>query len=602
MNNNDNNNNIDLSNNKIVNNITDTSLNKIIIDMSNNIYNTKTNITRHYSINLNDFNENNKNSILDLSSNKKNSIIENSKHIIPYNNKDNLLENIDMRIKQIIHKIRQERNKFRNNIGDYERNRYDSSKNTISNSVNNIYNDFTYSSTRNYRGFINNLDRNKKSYINKGVSTDDKPIGNTSKYTSDSHHKRINEIRRFMRNTDDTFYNKYNKPNFHGVQGPLNPLRNIPSESLKDSLFHRERNILEKSLHTTPEKKKVNIEVEIETIDDILKIIEDYPIQYDIEYNINVQALHNIKEPLEKLNRMIGMKSLKTNILDQILYFVQDLHKNEEVVEKKLFDGLGRIIGTTKVKQNKGGDFMHTCIYGPPGTGKTEVAKIMGSIFSKLGVLRKNVFKKVTRADLIAGYLGQTAMKTRDAVKDCLGGVMFIDEAYALGNVEKRDSFAKECIDTLCEALSDHKDELMVIIAGYEKELNKCFFSYNQGLDSRFTWRFKTDDYSADELRQIFIKKVKEMGWKIEEGNVNTEWFEKNKDFFKFYGRDMENLFSKVKIAHSRRVFCLPADKKKNINDKDLERGLNMFLSNEDVKKRKDDKEKYEQLYYKMYT
>ena len=117
-------------------------------------------------------------------------------------------------------------------------------------------------------------------------------------------------------------------------------------------------------------------------------------------------------------------------------------------------------------------------------------------------------------------------MKTRDAVKSCLGGVMFIDEAYALGNPEKRDSFAKECIDTLCEALSDHKEELMVIIAGYEKELQKCFFAFNQGLDSRFTWRFKTDDYSPDELRQIFIKKVKDLGWRIEVNNIKTEWFE----------------------------------------------------------------------------
>ena len=75
---------------------------------------------------------------------------------------------------------------------------------------------------------------------------------------------------------------------------------------------------------------------------------------------------------------------------------------------------------------------MHTVIYGPPGTGKTEIAKIMGNIFSKLGILKKNVFRKATRSDLIAGYLGQTAIKTRDLVTSCLGGVLFIDEAYAL--------------------------------------------------------------------------------------------------------------------------------------------------------------------------
>ena len=219
-------------------------------------------------------------------------------------------------------------------------------------------------------------------------------------------------------------------------------------------------------------KTKVNIEVEIDSLDDLLKLINDYPLKYDVEYNINMKAMHDIKEPLTDLKNMIGMNKLKNNIVDQILYFVQNLHK-----------------GVDRNHQ----DFMHTVIYGPPGTGKTETAKIMGAIFSNLGILKRKKFKKATRADLIAGYLGQTAIKTRDMIKECLGGVLFIDEAYALGNPEKRDSFAKECIDTLCEGLSDHKEEIMVIIAGYEEELKNCFFSYNQGLDSRFTWRFSTE-------------------------------------------------------------------------------------------------------------
>lgn len=148
---------------------------------------------------------------------------------------------------------------------------------------------------------------------------------------------------------------------------------------------------------------------------------------------------------------------------------------------------------------------------------------------------------------MIAGYLGQTALKTKDVIKDSLGGVLFIDEAYALGNTEKRDSFAKECIDTLCEALSDNKDNLMVIIAGYEKDLKDCFFSYNDGLDSRFTWRFKIDDYTSEDLRDIFIKKVRDFGWSVSE-EIKAEWFEKNMKYFKFYGRDMETLFQRLKL------------------------------------------------------
>jgi len=275
-----------------------------------------------------------------------------------------------------------------------------------------------------------------------------------------------------------------------------------------------------------------------------------------IEYNINMKSIHNIKKPLGELNNMIGMNGLKDSIVDQIVFFVQNLHVNKNALNP---------------------DFMHTCIYGPPGTGKTEIAKIMGKIFSSLGVLNKNYFKKVTRADLIAGYLGQTAMKTRDVIKDALGGVLFIDEAYALGNPEKRDSFAKECIDTLCEGLSDHKDKLMVIIAGYEEDLDKCFFAYNQGLNSRFPWRFKTDDYKAGELNKIFKKKVIDAGWSLKD-KIPDSWFEPKMDTFKFYGRDMETLLSKTKIAHGRRVFCKPKSEKTKIILKDMEKGYKMFV------------------------
>lgn len=307
------------------------------------------------------------------------------------------------------------------------------------------------------------------------------------------------------------------------------------------------------------EKRKVNINVELNNLDDLIKLTDKYPMAVDVEYNINMQAIHNIKIPVTKLNNMIGMKKLKESVLDQIIYFIQDLHLNNK-------------------------DFMHTVIAGPPGTGKTEIAKIMGELFSNLGILKKKKFKKVTRSDLIAGYLGQTALKTRDVIKESLGGVLFIDEAYALGNQEKRDSFAKECIDTLCEALSDHKDNLMVIIAGYENDLNKCFFSYNKGLDSRFTWRFKTDDYNANELNRILNKKINDISWNNDK--IKNSWFENKMKYFSYYGRDMETLLAKIKIAHSRRVFCLDEKEKKHITQKDLDKGFEMFLDNDEVKKR----------------
>ena len=328
-------------------------------------------------------------------------------------------------------------------------------------------------------------------------------------------------------------------------------------------------------------RETINIEVEINDISDILKLTDRYQNDPAVKYNINMKALHDIREPLQELNNMIGMTDLKSNIVDQILYFVQDLHKSSI----------------------SNGDFMHTVIYGPPGTGKTEIAKIMGKIYSKIGILKKGTFKKVTRSDMIAGYLGQTALKTRDVIKESLGGVLFIDEAYSLGNPDKKDSFSKECIDTLCEALSDNKEELMVIIAGYEKELKDCFFNYNQGLDSRFTWRFKTDDYTGEDLYKIFLKKVKDIGWEIDtDSTITVEWFKKNKDYFKFYGRDIETILAKTKIAHSRRVFCRPESEKKKINQKDLDKGLEIYLKNEDVKNRKDKMEMEKYLYSTLYS
>ena len=469
----------------------------------------------------------------------------------------------------------------------------------------------------------------------------------------------------------------------------------------------------------------VMIEDQITSVTDLLQLCEKYKLAENVRYNIDMQSLHKICPYLRELNNMIGMQSIKTTVLDQIIYFIQKLHlpPNSNAVDGsndatqqlppicrsgpaqlnsnpfsdssatsntlpafKMADGIlfhfknpfsfggGDVeqiyssgnsgnTNSTNSKPNSGkpaststtsssstsassgspnqntplgggagtiasifanmnisgggssgnpfscktksggrsstmkqsassnrvptGDFMHTVLYGPPGTGKTEVAKILGNIFCHLGILKANTFKKVTRSDLIAGYLGQTAIKTREVIDSAIGGVLFIDEAYALGNTEKRDSFSKECIDTLCEALSDHKHELMVIIAGYEKELTDCFFSYNEGLSSRFTWRYKIDNYSAVDLRKIFEKIVRDNRWSFKEVDaVKDAWFKEHYDYFKYFGRDIEVFFTKTKIAHSRRVFCRPAEQRRSLNMKDLETGFELFSQNEDVKSR----------------
>jgi len=358
----------------------------------------------------------------------------------------------------------------------------------------------------------------------------------------------------------------------HHLEENMNPnIYHIVENPRKSSKTSSKRKPIETETtktktNTLPEK--IYIDKEINTIHDLIEITDLYPIDDTKEYNINMKALHKIKEPLVQLNSMIGMKTLKQSMLDQIIFYIQNLHN----------------LKIDSCEQ----DFMHTVIYGPPGTGKTEIAKLIGKVFANIGILDKGTFRKVTRSDLIAGYLGQTAIKTKDAIKDALGGVLFIDEAYSLGNSEKRDSFSKECIDTLCEAASDYKDNLMIIIAGYENELNECFFNYNAGLNSRFTWRYKTDEYTGEDLYNIFLKKVADAEWSVlQDSNINKSWFEKNKDYFIYYGRDMETLFAKTKIAHSRRIFGKSECQRKCITLADLNKGLDMFLSNEEVKNRK---------------
>ena len=306
-------------------------------------------------------------------------------------------------------------------------------------------------------------------------------------------------------------------------------------------------------------REKVHIEVNIQTLDDILRIVEKHPYDALKDYNIDLKALHNIKTEMQTLNEMIGLKKVKNSIMRQMMYFIQGFANDP-----------------------KDGDYKHTILTGPPGTGKTEIAKIMGNMYSKLGILKNNVFKKVTRADLVAGYLGQTAIKTKKVCEECFGGVLFIDEAYSL---QDDDSYARECVDTLCEVLSDHKNDLMVIVAGYQAELDRNFFRINSGLRSRFIWRFDIEPYDAPDLYKIFNHLAKTRSWEVDTKEVQQKWFEKNKEQFQDNGRSMEQLFSYSKVCHAQRIYGQPDVSKKTLNISDLDNGLKMYKEYGNTKK-----------------
>jgi len=294
----------------------------------------------------------------------------------------------------------------------------------------------------------------------------------------------------------------------------------------------------------------------IKSINDIINLEDKWR---NIKHHKQLQKLYYLIKPLKKLNAMIGLTDIKQEVMKKIIYYLQNPNNDE---------------------------YLHTIIAGPPGVGKTEVAKIYAEIFQNLGILKNNSFVEVKRDQLVGKYLGQTAPKTREVLDSAMGGVVFIDEAYSLGNSEKRDSFSKECIDMINQYLSEYKNDFMMIVAGYEKELNKCFFAYNPGLRRRFSTYFNIENYSSDELMDIFKLKVSSFNYKnkIKDNKLN-EFFKKNKKNFPYFGGDIEKLVNELKYVQANRTFYQDNQDDKDITYDDLDKAFINFNRNNNIKK-----------------
>ena len=327
--------------------------------------------------------------------------------------------------------------------------------------------------------------------------------------------------------------------------------------------------------HKKSSKKPLLNITSIETLQDLIILGKSYHCKNNTHYHgIDLKILFNLVEPLEHLEGLVGMRSVKDNIINQIVFFLQGL--NNEDPDKN--------------------DMMHTVITGPPGVGKTELGKILGKVYKAMGILSSDKMKIVSRADLVGKYLGHTAKKTQEVIDECKGGIMFIDEAYSLGNKEGRDSFAKECIDTINQNLTERRD-FLCIIAGYRDALDDCFFSYNEGLKRRFSFRYNIDAYDHNELKHIFITKVQKEGWGTEldvlindhhalkkSNKKLSSFFKKNINYFPHFGGDIESLFLNCKIYHGRRVLFLDQNQKKILTMNDIEQGFKTFIKNRNSK------------------
>ena len=199
---------------------------------------------------------------------------------------------------------------------------------------------------------------------------------------------------------------------------------------------------------------------------------------------------------------------------------------------------------------------LHMVFTGNPGTGKTMIARLMARVYRSLGILSKGQLVEVDRSGLVAGYVGQTAIKTSKVVEKALGGVLFIDEAYALNGKGDND-FGQEAIDTLLKAMEDHRDDLVVIVAGYDGLMEK-FIQSNPGLESRFNRYLHFDDYTLDEMLEIFKMQCRKSQYTLSpdaEQDVKDFIYDENADGVMFgNARGVRNLFEQILTAQANRL------------------------------------------------
>ena len=291
-----------------------------------------------------------------------------------------------------------------------------------------------------------------------------------------------------------------------------------------------------------------NEEFNIKLLDYISNTYEKSSLDYSTYIN-NLYKYYTFNKELPKIE--------ETKSVDEVFKELNELVGLEKV-KKTLYDLVDLITLKNKTKDDLkiNNVNLHMVFLGNPGTGKTTVARLVGDILYDLKYIRLNKLIEVSSKDLVAEYVGQTAVKTMNVVEKAMGGILFIDEAYALADKNGDNSYNAEAIATLIKAMEDYRDDLIVIFAGYTKEMQD-FLDSNSGIVSRIGYTLEFDDYTNEELIEIFRGMVKKAGFILEEDAIPEveRLINENRDMKNFgNARFIRNVFERSVINHATNV------------------------------------------------
>lgn len=285
------------------------------------------------------------------------------------------------------------------------------------------------------------------------------------------------------------------------------------------------------------------------TIDDLIYFGEKYHCKlYQKVGNLNLEVAAKLIEPLKELQDMVGITETKNDVAEKLISMLDS--------------------------ENHKTDMLHTVVFGPPGVGKTTFSRIIPKIYEALGRAKSSTVHFVKVKDLMGEYCGQTQPKVEKAFEKARGGTLIIDEAYSLGNKEKRNVFTEEMINAINQNLDLFRD-VNVTFLGYEKPMMENFFSYNEGLFRRISFVFRLGNYKSNDLTEMLYRKLQKEKFNINmERDKVEEIIKNNEKEFPYFGGDIETLVSKIIISTNNRTLFMKKKDRKNIYEEDLMGGI----------------------------